>query len=84
MSNLTCNTALYVTNLASWLWPPYVIGQAIIFLPCGFFFFLLSDIAIFVLKRDVKLQLTNFFFFLSFFLAYSQPSRIGCLPYFHT
>jgi len=20
------------------LWPPYVIGQAIIFLPCGFFF----------------------------------------------
>jgi len=24
------------------------------------------------------------FFFLSFFLAYSQPSQIGCLPYFHT
>jgi len=23
-------------------------------------------------------------FFLSFFLAYSQPSEIGCLPYFHT
>jgi len=46
------------------LWPLYVIGQAIIFLPCGFFF--LS-------------------FFLSiFFLAYSQPSQIGCLPYFHT
>jgi len=22
------------------LWPPYVIGQAIIFLPCGFFFYL--------------------------------------------
>jgi len=22
-------------------------------------------------------------FFLSFFLAYSQPSQIGCLPYFH-
>ena len=22
--------------------------------------------------------------FLSFFLAYSQPSQIGCLPYFHT
>jgi len=22
------------------LWPPYVIGQAIIFLPCGFFFFI--------------------------------------------
>ena len=32
----------------------------IIFLPCGFFFFLLS-----------------------FFLAYSQPSQIRCLPYFH-
>ena len=25
-----------------------------------------------------------FFFFLSFFLAYSQPSQIGCLPCFHT
>jgi len=25
------------------LWPPYVIGQAIIFLPCGFFFLLLSS-----------------------------------------
>jgi len=24
------------------------------------------------------------FFFLSFFLAYSQWSEIGCLPYFHT
>ena len=24
------------------LWPPYGIGQAIIFLPCGFFFYLLS------------------------------------------
>jgi len=23
-------------------------------------------------------------FFLLFFLAYSQPSQIGCLPYFHT
>ena len=26
----------------------------------------------------------GFFFFLLFFLAYSQPSQIGCLPYFHT
>ena len=25
------------------LWPPYGIGQAIIFLPCGFFFCLLSS-----------------------------------------
>jgi len=25
-----------------------------------------------------------FFLLLSFFLAYSQPSQIGCLPYFHT
>jgi len=31
------------------------------------FFFFVSDIAIFVLKKDVKLQLTNSFFF--FFLA---------------
>jgi len=43
------------------IWPPYGIGQVIIFLSCGFFF--LSS---------------------SFFLAYSQPSHIGCLPYFHT
>jgi len=41
------------------LWPPYGIGEAIIFLSCGFFYLLL----------------------LSFFLAYSQPSQIGCLPY---
>jgi len=33
------------TELVSYLdllWPPYVIGQAIIFLSCGFFFYLLS------------------------------------------
>jgi len=29
--------ACFLTDL---LWPPYVIGQAIIFLPCGFFFYL--------------------------------------------
>jgi len=28
--------------------------------------------------------LPSFFFFISFFLACSQPSKIGCLPYFHT
>ena len=37
--------------------------QAIIFLRCGFIFYLLS---------------------IFFFLAYSQPSHIACLPYFHT
>jgi len=31
-----------MTHLLGSLWPPYVIGQAIIFLPCGFFFFLSS------------------------------------------
>jgi len=25
-----------------------------------------------------------FFYLISVFLAYSQPSQIGCLPYFHT
>jgi len=25
--------------IGHWLWPPYIIGQAIIFLLCGFFFF---------------------------------------------
>jgi len=28
------------TIVADLLWSPYVIGQTIIFLPCGFFFFL--------------------------------------------
>jgi len=46
----------------SWSWPPYGIGQVIMFSSRGFFFF----------------------FLLSFFLAYSQQSEIGCLPYFHT
>jgi len=31
--------------LSKYLWPPYVIGQAIIFLPCGFFFFYLFLLA---------------------------------------
>ena len=45
--------------------PSYGIAQAVIFLPCGFFYLSSS-------------------FFLLFFLAYSQPSQIGCLLYFHT
>jgi len=32
----------WFTNVSSLLWPPYGIGQAIIFLPCGFFYLLLS------------------------------------------
>jgi len=28
-----------VVLIYDFLWPPYAIGQAIIFLPCGFFFF---------------------------------------------
>ena len=50
---------VYSLCLDSFLWPPYGIGQAIIFLSCGFFY-------------------------LPFFLAYSQPSQVGRLPYFHT
>jgi len=53
-------TTCCLTTVTAWLnflWPPYVIGQAIIFLPYGFFLF---------------------------FLALSQQSDIGCLPYFHT
>jgi len=46
------------------LWPPYGIEQAIMFLPCGFFFYLLL--------------------LSSFFLAKSQRSQCGCLPYFYT
>jgi len=29
-------------SVTYFLWPSYVIGQAVIFLPCGFFFLLLS------------------------------------------
>jgi len=50
----------HINRPNSWLWSPCVADADIIFLPCGFFFFLL------------------------FFLAYFQPSQIGCLPYFHT
>jgi len=46
----------------------YGIGQAIIFSSCGFCF--LSFLLLLLL-----------FFFV--FLAYSQPSQIGCRPYFH-
>jgi len=56
-----CLCRHFIPFLFCFLWPTYGIGQAIIFLPCGFFF-LLSI----------------------FFSAYSQPSEIGCLPYFHT
>jgi len=31
---------LFLALSDNFLWPPYVIGQAIIFLPCGFFFYL--------------------------------------------
>ena len=42
------------------LWPPYVIGQAIYIFFLWFLYGpLVCDITIFVLKRDVKLQLTN-------------------------
>ena len=59
--------------LSFFLWPPYVIEQAIIFLPCGFFFLLLSSFFFFLL-------LSSSFFF----PRQSQPSQIGCLPYLHT
>jgi len=52
------STRRWFNVILGYLWPPYGIGQAIMFLPCGFFYL--------------------------FFLAYSQPSEIGCLPYFHT
>ena len=39
--------------LATLLWPPYVIGQAIIFLPCGFF---LSSIYLFLFYSSPNLS----------------------------
>ena len=35
-------------------------------------------------NRAAIIFLTCGFFYLLFFLAYFQPSQIGCLPYFHT
>jgi len=37
-----------------------------------------------IADADIIFSFCGFFFLLSFFLAYSQPSHIGCLPYFHT
>ena len=52
------------------LWPPYVIRQTIIFLPCCFYLSIYMYLSFFLLS--------------SFFLAYSQRSQSGCLPYFYT
>ena len=41
-----CNHTIQYISLCLFLWPPYGIGQAIIFLPCGFF--LLSSSIFFV------------------------------------
>ena len=37
-----------------------------------------------VADTDIIFSSCGFFFSLPFFLAQSQPSQIGCLPYFHT
>ena len=39
--SLSLQTHMCYTNVLLSLWPPYVIGPAIIFLPCGFFLLLL-------------------------------------------
>ena len=61
---------------------PIIIGQAIIFLPCGFFFM----IALWNRADHYILPCGFFFFHLSFFFfpRLISPSQIGCLPYFHT
>ena len=67
-NTIICYVFMVVTTevhakYTSFLWPPYVIAQTIIFSCCGFY--LLS-------------------IFYLFFLAKSQRSEIGCLPYFDT
>jgi len=52
----------------SLLWPPYGIGQAIIFLPCDFY--LLLSFFLFFLALSQRSEI--------------GWSEIGCLPYFHT
>jgi len=53
------------------------VGQAIIFCSCGFFFMA-------ALHSSCGHSILPLWFLLSFFLPYSQPSQIACLPYFHT
>ena len=72
------------------LWSPYVIGQTIIFSCCGLFFFLLlsSLWSPYGIGQTIIFSCCGLFFLLLllllFFLAYSQPPQIGCLPYFGT
>jgi len=42
MCNYSCSTTLILMRQLTFssLWPSYVIGQAIIYLPCGFFYLL--------------------------------------------
>jgi len=58
----------------------------VIIVICVFYY---SDIMLFMAAlcgrwRHYILQLWFLSLFLLFFLAYSQRSEIGCLPYFHT
>jgi len=70
-ANLECTSEMCCIGVLNFLlWPPYGIGQAIIFLSCGFFFYIL--LLIFFLAYSQPSH------------AYSQPSLIGCLPYLHT
>ena len=62
-SRTQCDGA-QIAIFGDFLWPPYGIGQAIIFSCCGFYL--------------------SICLLLSFFLAQSQRSEIGCLPYFDT
>jgi len=61
---------------------PYVIGQAIIFSSCGFFFLSSSSFYTYI-HTYIHTNLYSAKI-VERILACSQPSEIGCLPYFHT
>ena len=64
------------------LWPPYIIGQAIIFLPCVSSLWSPYGIGQTIIFCPVVSS--SFIFLSSFFPRLISTSQIGCLPYFHT
>jgi len=62
------------------LWPPCVADANILFYPCGFLW------PPYTIGQAIIFSSCGFFFSRSFFffIAYSQPSQIACLAYYHT
>ena len=68
--NKSLTVAVTLNHAPCLLWPPYGIGQAIIFLPCGFFLLLLMA----ALRSRCGHYVLPCGFFLSICLFYSSPN----------